>query len=87
MGREAGMKCNFKRPEKRNKRTGHQVIQKKNEFKHSAWGFNLIGWITRQANKKKIKQKIKITNKSGMKMDFIYGINAKQTKKWKTTKG
>lgn len=29
MGREAGMKCNFKRPEKRNKRTGHQVIQKK----------------------------------------------------------
>ncbi len=71
MGREAGMKCNFKSPEKKTKEPGIQSELEGNDL--SAWD------ITEEM--KKMTDKIKLTNNnSGIKRDFIY-VNERQTKK------
>lgn len=70
MGREAGMKCNFKSPEKKTKEPGIQSELEGNDL--PAWD------ITEEM--KKMTDKIKLTNNSGIKRDFIY-VNERQTKK------
>ncbi len=70
MGREAGMKCNFKSPEKKTKEPG---IQSELE------GNDLPAWDTTE-EMKKMTDKIKLNNNSGIKRDFIY-VNERQTKK------
>ncbi len=70
MGHEAGMKCNFKSPEKKTKEPG---IQSELE------GNDLPAWDTTE-EMKKMTDKIKLNNNSGIKRDFIY-VNERQTKK------
>ncbi len=64
------MKCNFKSPEKKTKEPG---IQSELE------GNDLPAWDTTE-EMKKMTDKIKLNNNSGIKRDFIY-VNERQTKK------